>query len=135
MPSVSASIDTLTFDAADPLHLAGFWGAALGFELDEDSDGEGAYLADPSGRTRGIFFQRVPEAKTAKNRLHIDLRPSGSMREEVERVRELGATGDEVVEIPSSAVDGQATFWTVMADPEGNEFCVLRGPADGWEPS
>ena len=132
MPSVSASIDTLTFDAADPLHLAAFWGAALGFELDEDSDGEGAYLADPSVRTRVIFFQRVPEAKTAKHRLLIDLRPSGSMREEVERLRGLGATGDEVVEIPASAVDGQSTFWTVMADPEGNEFCVLRGPEDGW---
>ena len=135
MPSVSVAIDTLTFDAADALRLAAFWAAALGFELDEDSDEEGAYLADPSRRTRGIFFQRVPEPKDAKNRLHMDLRPSGSMREEVERLRELGATGDEVVEIPASAVDGQATFWTVMADPEGNEFCILRGPGDGWEPS
>jgi predicted enzyme related to lactoylglutathione lyase len=135
MPIVSASIDTLTFDAADARRLAGFWGAALGFDLDEDSDEEGAYLADPSGRTRGIFFQRVPESKHAKNRVHLDLRPSGSMREEVERLRGLGATGDEVVEIPASAVDGQSTFWTVMADPEGNEFCVLRGPDDGWEPS
>jgi Glyoxalase-like domain len=132
MPSVSASIDTLTFDAVDPLRLAAFWEAALGFELAEDADDEGAYLADPSGRTRGVFFQRVPEPKIAKNRVHLDLRPSGSMQQEVERLRALGAPGDEFVEISASAVDGQSTFWTVMADPEGNEFCVLRGPGDGW---
>ena len=74
----------------------------------------------------------MPERKVAKNRVHLDLRPSGSMEQEVDRLRALGATGDEVVEIPASAVDGQSTFWTVMADPEGNEFCVLRGPGDGW---
>ena len=132
MPSVSASIDTLTFDAVDPLRLAAFWEAALGFEVADGADDEGAYLADPLGRTRGLFFQRVPEPKIAKNRVHLDLRPSGSMEQEVERLRALGATGDEFVEISASAVDGQSTFWTVMADPEGNEFCVLRGPGDGW---
>jgi hypothetical protein len=135
MPSVSASIDTLSFDAAHPQRLAVFWGAALGFEVADDANDELAYLSDPSGRTNGVYFQRVPEPKTAKNRLHFDLRPSGSMTQEVERLRALGATGDEFVEIPASAVDGQSTFWTVMADPEGNEFCVLRGPDDGWLPS
>jgi predicted enzyme related to lactoylglutathione lyase len=124
---VTVGLDTLTFDCADPMRVAEFWAAALGFELDADSDQEGAYLADPSGRTRGLFFQPVPEPKVAKNRLHIDLRPSGSMAAEVERLRGLGAT---VV----GRVDVEGSFWTVMQDPEGNELCVLRGPEDGWSP-
>jgi catechol 2,3-dioxygenase-like lactoylglutathione lyase family enzyme len=132
---VGLAPDTLTFDCADAARLAGFWAAALGFELDEDSDGEGAFLADPSGVTRGLFFQRVPEPKVAKNRMHMDLRPTGTMADEVERLRALGAAVGELVEIPASAVDGQASFWTVMQDPEGNEFCVLRGPGDGWSPA
>jgi predicted enzyme related to lactoylglutathione lyase len=124
---VAVELDTLTFDTASPLRVGAFWAEVLGFELDPDSDEEGAYIRDPSGRTRGVFFQPVPEPKTAKNRLHIDLRPSGSMDEEVERLRGLGAT---VV----GRVDVESSFWTVMQDPEGNELCVLRGPQDGWSP-
>ena len=125
--------DTLTFDTGDPVRVATFWAAALGYDL-VDPDPEGAYIADPSGQTRGIFFQPVPEPKTAKNRVHLDLRPSGTMREEVDRLRRLGATELDLVEKDASAVDGQPTFWTVMQDVEGNEFCVLRGPGDGWKP-
>jgi glyoxalase superfamily protein len=125
--------DTLTFDCADPVAVATFWAAALGYDL-VDPDPAGAYIADPSGQTRGIFFQPVPEPKTAKNRVHLDLRPSGTMREEVDRLRLLGATELDLVEKDASAVDGQSTFWTVMEDVEGNEFCVLRGPGDGWKP-
>jgi predicted enzyme related to lactoylglutathione lyase len=106
--------------------VATFWAAALGFEMDPDSDQEGASLSDPSGRTRGLYFQPVPESKVAKNRVHLDLRPSGSMAEEVERLTALGAT---VV----GRVDEGGSFWTVMRDPEGNELCVLRGPDDGWK--
>ena len=123
---------TLTFDCGDPMQVATFWAAAMGYRLDPDSDDEGAYLADPSGATKGLYFQRVPEPKVAKNRVHLDLRPSGTMGEEVERLRTLGASVGELVEVPASAVDGQPSFWTVMGDPEGNEFCVLRGPGDGW---
>ena len=123
---------TLTFDCADPMQVATFWAAAMGYRLDPDSDDEAAYLADPSGATQGLYFQRVPEPKVAKNRVHLDLRPSGTMAEEVERLRTLGASVGELVEVPASAVDGQSSFWTVMGDPEGNEFCVLRGPGDGW---
>lgn len=118
-------LDTLTFDTGSPMRMAAFWAEALGFEIDTESDDEGALVRDPSGRTKGIYFQPVPEPKTAKNRLHIDLRPSGSMQEEVERLRALGAT---VV----GRVDVEGSFWTVMQDPEGNELCVLRGPDDGW---
>jgi hypothetical protein len=130
---VGLAPDTLTFDTGDPVRVATFWAAALGYDL-ADPDPEGAYIADPSGQTRGIFFQPVPEPKTAKNRVHLDLRPSGTMREEVDRLRWLGATEVDVVEKEASAVDGQSTFWTVMEDVEGNEFCVLRGPGDGWKP-
>jgi Glyoxalase-like domain len=125
--------DTLTFDTADPVRVATFWAAALGYDL-VDPDPEGASIADPSGKTRGIFFQPVPEPKTAKNRVHLDVRPTGTMQEEVDRLVALGATVRGYIEKEASAVDGQMTFWTQMRDVEGNEFCVLRGPGDGWSP-
>ncbi|MGZ8605658.1 MAG: VOC family protein [Actinomycetota bacterium] len=124
---MTLELDSLSFDCADPMRLAAFWAQALGFELDEESDSSLAWISDPSGRTRGIFFQQVPESKIAKNRVHVDLRPGGSMDEEVERLRGLGAT-------VGRRVDEGGSFWTVLQDPEGNEFCVLRGPRDGWTP-
>jgi hypothetical protein len=120
-------IDTVTFDCADALRVARFWADAIGFDLDPDSDEEGALLRDPSGRSGGLYFQRVPEGKVAKNRVHLDLRPEGSMAAEVARLEGLGAT---IV----GRVDVESSFWTVMGDPEGNELCVLRGPEDGWAP-
>jgi hypothetical protein len=124
---VSVELDSLSFDCAEPMPVATFWAAALGFELDPESDQQGAWISDPSGRTRGIYFQPVPEPKVAKNRLHIDLRPATSMAAEVDRLVELGA---EIV----GRVDEGGSFWTVMRDVEGNELCVLRGPEDGWTP-
>jgi predicted enzyme related to lactoylglutathione lyase len=122
--------DTLTFDCANPLRVATFWCAALGYELDHDPDDpedDGAVARDPSGRSSGLYFQSVPEPKTVKNRVHLDVRPSGSMAEEVERLEGLGATVRGFIEVEGS-------FWTQMRDVEGNEFCVLRGPHDGWSP-
>jgi hypothetical protein len=124
---VSLELDSLSFDTAEPMRVATFWAAALGFGLDPESDQQGAWISDPSGRTRGIYFQPVPEPKVAKNRLHIDLRPATSMAAEVDRLVELGAA---IV----GRVDEGGSFWTVMRDVEGNEFCVLRGPEDGWKP-
>jgi predicted enzyme related to lactoylglutathione lyase len=124
---MTARIDTVTFDCADPMRVARFWAEALGFELDPGSDPDGALVRDPAGHTDGLYFQPVPEPKVVKNRMHIDLRPSVSMAEEVERLERLGAT---VV----GRVDVEGSFWTVMQDPEGNELCVLRGPEDGWTP-
>ena len=118
--------DTLGFDCADPVRVATFWAEALDWELADD-DPEGAYVRDTSGRTQGIFFQPVPEPKIVKNRVHLDVRPTRSMTEEVERLQGLGAT-------VQGRVDVEGSFWTVMQDPEGNEFCVLRGPDDGWSP-
>lgn len=123
---MASTVETLTFDCADPGMLAGFWSAALGYEL-EGIDDDGAWIKDPSGAGFALLFLIVPEGKTVKNRLHLDLRPPRSMAEEVGRVTALGATEYRYVEEDGS-------FWTVMLDPEGNEFCILRGPDDGWSP-
>jgi catechol 2,3-dioxygenase-like lactoylglutathione lyase family enzyme len=126
---MTVAIDTITFDCADTMRLARFWGAALGWEVDDDSDDEGASVRPRGGGTvffgQGLYFQRVPEGKVVKNRVHIDLRPGDAMATEVERLRGLGAT-------LVGRVDVEGSFWTVMQGPEGNELCVLRGPEDGW---
>ena len=123
---MTATFTTLMLDCGDVIKVAGFWAAALSWELDPDTDETGGFISDLSGRTDGMHFQPVPEPKTAKNRLHFDLRPTGSMQEEVERLQGLGAT-------VRGFVEAEGSFWTQMRDPEGNEFCVLRGPGDGWE--
>jgi hypothetical protein len=123
---VASTIDTLTIDCADPIRVAAFWCAALGYELVE-SDDEGAEIRDPRGAGWPLLFQVVPEGKSVKNRLHLDIRASTSMAAEVERLEGFGATVQRLVE------EGES-FWTIMFDVEGNEFCVLRGPEDGWTP-
>jgi catechol 2,3-dioxygenase-like lactoylglutathione lyase family enzyme len=123
MPS---TVDTLTIDCADPRRLAAFWTQALGYELREASDDE-AEIVDPAGRGWPLLFLVVPEGKSVKNRLHLDVRPPRSMDEEVQRLEAAGASVQR-------RVDEDGSFWTVMGDPEGNEFCVLRGPDDGWSP-
>jgi predicted enzyme related to lactoylglutathione lyase len=122
--------DGLVFDCASPRAVGEFWAEALGYEIDNDPSeplDEGVFLRDPSRRTGGMYFQPVPEPKVAKNRLHLDVRPDTSMAEEVDRLKGLGATVRGFIEEGGS-------FWTQMRDPEGNEFCVLRGPRDGWTP-
>ena len=123
---MGSTIDTLTIDCADPTRVAAFWCSALGYELVE-SDDEVAEIRDPSGAGWPLLFQMVPEGKSVKNRLHLDIRASASMAAEVDRLKGFGATEQRFVEEGGS-------FWTVMLDVEGNEFCVLRGPADGWAP-
>lgn len=110
MPSV---IKNVTFDAADALVLATFWAAALGSEVDEDSTSDRAYVEAAGWGGPNMWFVRVPEPKTAKNRLHFDLRAPGAVADEVARLQALGAT---VVHVGDTL--------TVMRDPEGNEFCV-----------
>jgi catechol 2,3-dioxygenase-like lactoylglutathione lyase family enzyme len=123
---VASTIDTLTIDCADTTRVAAFWCSALGYELVE-SDDEIAEIRDPGGAGWPLLFQVVPEGKSVKNRLHLDIRASASMAAEVERLKGFGATEQRFVEEGGS-------FWTVMLDVEGNEFCVLRGPEDGWTP-
>jgi predicted enzyme related to lactoylglutathione lyase len=119
---VPSTIDTLNFDCADPRRLAGFWCGVLGYQLQEIDD-TGSWIKDPARKGVDILFAVVPEGKAVKNRLHLDLIPPESMEAEVERVKALGATVFRFVEESDS-------FWTVMQDPEGNEFCILRGPVD-----
>ena len=107
-------IKSCTFDCADAVALGSFWAAALGSDLDEDSTPAKAFVEPAGWGGPTLWFQRVPEGKTAKNRLHFDLRaPEGDVAGEVRRLEGLGATvlhdGGDLV---------------VMADPEGNEFCV-----------
>ena len=115
MPSV---IKSVSFDAADALSLARFWAAALGSDVDEDSTAEKAFVEAAGWGGPNIWFTAVPEPKSAKNRIHFDLRAPGAMEAEVSRLAELGAI--VVRNLPGHVV---------MQDPEGNEFCVEPGPA------
>ncbi len=105
-------IKSVTFDCADAMVVGRFWAAALGTDLDEDSTSEKAYVEAAGWGGPNMWFQQVPEPKAAKNRLHFDLRAPGPIRDEVRRLEGLGAT--VLREEPI----------VVMADPEGNEFCV-----------
>lgn len=114
-------IQCLNIDCRDPKTLSAFWRDALGWRVTYEADDE--YVLEPAegspqdGVVPDLLFFKVPESKTVKNRLHLDLRPV-DQGGEVQRLLALGA----------SAVDiGQGDqTWVVMADPEGNEFCVLR---------
>jgi hypothetical protein len=122
---MSSLVDTLTFDCRDPRVLAEFWAVALGYRL-EDADDVGVSIVPEEGAAGALLalnFFVVPEGKTVKNRLHLDLSPPQTMAAEVERLLEAGAS-------VRGRVDEGGIFWTVMLDPEGNEFCVLRGPDD-----
>ena len=118
-------VDTLTIDCHDPKVLADFWCAALGYRLDHDDEEDA--VVKPAVRAEGdMLFQIVPEAKTVKNRLHLDVRPSGVDG------RRGRARWSSSAPPRSPGWTTAGSFWTVMGDPEGNEFCVLRGPEDGW---
>jgi hypothetical protein len=121
---------TLGCDANDPHGQAAFWAAALGYVLEPGYDNpHGASIVDPAGRGPAIGWLRVDEAKTAKNRLHIDIRVAGEgpwdMAERArlirEKVRELTGLGAAVVREEDY---GDVLGHVVMLDPEGNEFCV-----------
>jgi glyoxalase superfamily protein len=119
---MSLRIQCLCIDTTDPAGLAAFWQSALGWRRTLDADDE-VVLEPPAGSAEDgvvpdLLFLRVPEGKAVKNRLHLDLRPQDQAAE-VTRLEELGARRADV---------GQSTdvSWVVMADPAGNEFCVLR---------
>ncbi|WP_329789863.1 VOC family protein [Lentzea sp. DG1S-22] len=123
----------VTMDAADPGKLAAFWAEALGYVVQPPPPGFDSWedfalkndipfetindysaIVDPEGAGPRFFFQRVPEGKTAKNRLHLDVNAG---LEAVDRLVALGATKVQEFE------DNKG-HWVVMLDPEGNEFCV-----------
>jgi hypothetical protein len=110
-----AGLSALAIDCADPPMLAGWWSGLLGGRVELDSDGD-ATLHTPEGLA--IDFLRVPEAKTVKNRLHLDVRVGADGREaEVARLVQRGAT--ELWRASQGPYE-----WVTLADPEGNEFCV-----------
>jgi len=135
----------VTFDCADPDSLAGFWAEALGYLKQPPPEGHASWedflrhagipeerwtafsaVIDPDGKGPRIFFQKVPEPKTVKNRIHLDVNVGAGLEgeerrqrveQEAERVAGLGAT-----KVRPFDQDGE--FWIVMQDPEGNEFCL-----------
>ena len=110
----------LCIDCTNPRQLASFWAEVLGWRIEnEASDDDEIELVDPDGGKPTLLFITVPEGKTVKNRLHIDVNPRDrEQAEEVERLLGIGATLADVGQ-------GDDVTWVVMADPEGNEFCVL----------
>jgi hypothetical protein len=115
---MAAVIKSVSFDAADALALARFWAAVLGSDVDEDSTAGKAFVEAAGWGGPNIWFTQVPEPKTAKNRVHFDLRAPGPMDDEVARLEGLGAV-----------VLHRFAHTVGMADPEGNEFCVEPGAA------
>src|ERR1700745_671074 len=124
---MASKFTELEIDCADPAALAQFWCSVLDYEVqEEDEDGVvtiGSPLV-PEGKDRHgpvaptLTFAHVPEGKTIKNRIHIDVNPTDREQDdEVQRLIELGARRIDVGQ-------GDAS-WVVLADPEGNEFCVL----------
>lgn len=138
----------VTFDCADPARLAAFWAEALGYRLQDPPPGfdsweqaleamgvpperrnDASALVDPEGSRPRLFFQRVPESKTAKNRAHLDVRAApglegearmAALEDDAARLIALGATRLARHE-PAPPMD---VGHIVMADPEGNEFCL-----------
>jgi hypothetical protein len=116
------TIQCVNIDATEPEPVAAFWQEALGWRRTYDTPDE-IVLEPPAGSAHDgvapdLLFARVPEGKTVKNRLHLDLRP----RDQVAEVARLEALGASQVDVGQ----GEEVTWIVMADPDGNEFCVLR---------
>jgi hypothetical protein len=138
----------IVFDTAEPDRQAAFWAAALGYELQpppagfesweaflreqgvpEEAWNSASAITDPDGLGPRIFFQRVPEGKVAKNRVHLDVNAGGGrdvpleerkrrVDAEVARLKAIGASDAR------GAMERDAEYWVRMNDPEGNEFCV-----------
>ena len=125
MTAVQSRLQSITFDCADPYRMSLFWARLTGFvEPPDDRNGPGrdeACLRDPSGRHPNLLFLRVPEGKTVKNRVHLDLRPLETNRNET--VVWALAHGARMIE-DHRTEDGRG--WVVLSDPEGNEFCIER---------
>jgi hypothetical protein len=123
-------LTNICIDTVDPRPLTEFWMAVLGWEvIDEDDDGyslgppvghRGPLEGHPGTPAPALDIMRVPEPKTVKNRLHLDLRADGTTTEaELQRLLALGAT-------PVDVGQGPDVPWTVLSDPAGNEFCLLH---------
>jgi hypothetical protein len=127
---MTSFVSHTSVDCANAFELSEWWKGLLGYvdiEGDPNLPGhEECMIRDPETDHRVLFIE-VPEAKSGKNRLHFDLRPRDrTQAEEVERLLAAGAT--QVADLRGKY--GPGTGWVVLADPEGNEFCILRSPAE-----
>ena len=114
---MSVRIHNITFDCADARRLASFWSAVTGWHVYYDDDPEVVVAPSYPFDGTGLLFIPVPEGKTAKNRVHLDLQPESTTRDEtVTDYRRDDGSG-----------------WVTMADPEGNEFCVERSAREQGE--
>ena len=129
---MTVQIRTITFDCQEPYQLASFWSQVTGFTEDPDDtnlpEQDEALLLVP-GEAANLLFIRVPESKRVKNRVHLDLTPPDPAPEtrdaELTRILALGATLVDDQRRPDQS------GWIVLADPEGNEFCLERGVSVG----
>ncbi|MFE9468981.1 VOC family protein [Streptomyces virginiae] len=117
-------VQNVAVDCADAYELARFWSSVTGRPLHPDvkpGDRETLVLL---AEGPVLYFNQVPEPKTIKNRIHLCLRPRTTRDQEVERLLGLGAT------FVADHREADGSGWAILADPEGNEFCVLRGDCD-----
>ena len=136
----------VAIDCADPAALSRFWAEALGYVLNPPPDGHDSWeswlsamgvpesewnsasaVIDPEGAGPRLFFQRVPEGKAAKNRMHLDLRVSDGKIPVEARREAIQPEADRLVALGATVVgpkEERGEFWVVLQDPEGNEFCL-----------
>lgn len=137
----------VVIDCADPARLAAFWATALGYKTQDPPEGFSTWeewlaaqgipqsewnsanaVVDPDGRGPRLYFQRVPEPKTVKNRLHLDLNVGGGHKTPLEERRSrVDAEAERLLASGATrlrANEQLGEYWVVMQDPEGNEFCL-----------
>ncbi|WP_369182042.1 VOC family protein [Streptomyces sp. Y1] len=117
-------VQNVAVDCADAYELARFWSRVTGCPLDPQDKPGDPEVQVPLGEGPVLYFSQVPEPKTVKNRIHLCLRPETTREQEVERLLALGAT------LVADRRKPDGAGWAVLADPEGNEFCVLRSASD-----
>ena len=120
-----SAIHNITVDCRDPYGLARFWAQVFDRPMhDDDHPGDPEAVVLLGDGLPNLLFERVPEPKTVKNRVHLDLQPDHARDDEIDRLLGLGAT----LMADHRRPDG--TGWATLADPEGNEFCVERSAAE-----
>ncbi|MFD5617604.1 VOC family protein [Streptomyces yangpuensis] len=119
-----STVQNVAIDCADAYELAQFWSGVTGRPVHPDVKPGDRETLVPLAEGPVLYFNQVPEAKTVKNRIHLCLRPETSRDQEVERLLGLGAS------FVADHRNADGSGWAVLADPEGNEFCVLRSDSD-----
>ncbi|MET7641525.1 VOC family protein [Streptomyces sp. NPDC005438] len=117
-------LQNVAIDCTDAYRLARFWSEVTGRPTHPDDEPGVTEALVLLAEGPVLHFNQVPEAKTTKNRLHLCLRPETSRDQEVERLLGLGAT------FVADHRNPDGSGWAILADPEGNEFCVLRSESD-----